>query len=140
MFFSIFRLDPNERVTLQDLTKHRLFQQKKQSPLTLTCASTESESDEDAGFEKDKLQFVEGILGEVKTLKFLSQWEELCFEYYIRKMCLALMGSGKEGEEGRKKAEKAVSTLGKHIECNIAEQKGIPRLKDYYSPVASSFQ
>lgn len=43
IFHKIFTINPEERISINDLKNYRLFQGEK---MTLTCPSTESESDE----------------------------------------------------------------------------------------------
>lgn len=74
-------------------------------------------------------------------MKFLTHWEEVCFDYYIKKFALTLMESfsQKEGSKAKhKELQHAVEKLSSYMSKNMKENN-IPRLADYFSQKASKF-
>lgn len=110
LFGKVFRLNPEERITIDEITKYKFLPQVKGSSPSL---STESSSgDEEMPFEAEKVLFVESILQRVKSLKFLSGWEETTFEYYIKKISLSLL-DGVSSNESRMKVKEIQHTIDK---------------------------
>lgn len=88
------------------------------------------------------MTFLEEVLLSVKKLKFLSQWEEVCFDYYIKKMALTILQPfAKDSEDSKKKYKElqtSIDGLGLFIDQNI-KNSTIQKLKDYYTPHAPKF-
>lgn len=139
IFSRIFRINPEERITVEELQKYKFF-----TPVKMCVASlsTEAESsDDEATFEADKIMFIESILQKVKSLKFLSHWEQVCFDYYIKKISLSLLepfGQKECGKMKMKEMQQGVDRLGNYMAKNMKENN-IPRLGDYFSHKASKF-
>jgi serine/threonine protein kinase len=117
----IFRINPEDRISVEELQKYKFFAPPK---ATLASISTESESEEESVFETDKITFIESILQKVKTLKFLTHWEEICFEYYIKKFALTLLEpyGQRDPSKGKfKEMQHAVDKLGNYMSKNMKE-------------------
>lgn len=85
--------------------------------------------------------FIESILNKVKTLKFISQWEELCLDYYIKKISLTLIEPHSSYESYKSRhidIKHGVDKLGHFLSKNMKENS-IPKLSEYFSHKASKF-